>query len=87
MKVSEAILKGMERLPKQAFGVYQRGEHAACVMGCANYAATGKTFGLLMWDDALSKFHMAYGIGAITLHDHYRFPRDVIAGMFAAIGE
>lgn len=85
MKVSEAILKGMERFPKQAFGQYQKGNDAACVLGCANWALTGHA------DDHNFRysdiFRREYSVSPSELNDLHHFPRDVIAGMFAAIGE
>ena len=86
MKMSEAILKGMERFPVQAFGSYSDGDNAACAMGCANWAMNvlaAETIELRMAD----KFLFEYGIGPYELNDIYKFPRDEIAGMFAAIGE
>ena len=89
MKMSEAILRGMERFPVQAFGAYWKGDDAACAIGCGNWAMTGFTAPLdNIWEEMLSdKFLIEYGIGPYELNDMYEFPRDVIAGMFAAIGE
>ena len=87
MKMSEAILKGMERFPRNAIGMFQNGQNAACVMGCANWAITGYAeIWHSPWADIAEEFEYQYGVHPADLSNAH-VPRDVIAGMFAAIGE
>lgn len=88
MKMSKAILKGMERFPKKAIGSFQVGDDSACVMGCANWTMTGDARIIFPgFRSARIKFYEAFEMCPETLNDAHHFPRDVIAGMFAAIGE
>ena len=96
MKLSAAILKGMERFPKKAVGQnFSADEKGACALGCALWAIGG--------DDALFscaarakarnetyeaelRFQREYSIGVSQANDH-GIPREDIAGMLMAIGE
>lgn len=88
MKLSEAILNGMERFPKQAFGVYQEGRDAACVLGCANYAVSGDPWdwSFSNWWRARLEFMQAYGLDLVEAND-MGFLREEIVGMLQAIGQ
>jgi len=94
LKISDAILKGMRRFPKQAIGELQDGKFAACVMGCANFGATGDAtnwpyqVGRVSyhgWEKELSKFHCQYGVLPFELNNR-EVSREDIVGMFQAIG-
>lgn len=100
MKMSEAILKGMERFPENSVGTFVHilpddsyGQRA-CAVGCANYAVSGNPITPASelnlkrearWYEPAIAFHNEYGLGIEDASDA-GIPRDVIAGMLAAIG-
>lgn len=89
MKMSEAILIGMEQFPEQAREVFQDGPMSACAWGCANWALTGFTgdpYGKVPWNDAINHFRDEYGCSVGDANDH-GLSREDIAGMLMAIGE
>lgn len=96
MKLSDAILKGMERFPKQMRGkFFNKHKTAACVMGCAIWAVAGEKgiedFALQsnVWERfeaADTNFYGEFGARISTLNDEM-FLREDIAGMLKAIGE
>lgn len=87
MKLSDAILKGMERFPRQAVGAFQEGEDAACVNGCANWALTGRAIGIAAWvHEGAAKFEAEYGCALAEMNDAGTLREDIV-GMLQAIGE
>lgn len=86
MKMSEAILKGMERYPDPA-GAAWNGKNGACAIGCANFAVNGHPHKYCdKWDAVNYKFMESFGIGVIEANDRH-ICREDIAGMLMAIGE
>lgn len=96
MKLSDAILKGMERFPDQnKDGAYFGAGNSACAMGCAFWAYAGEevTECGAVFDVAQefcipieSKFFDQFGVSIIQANDQ-GIPREDIAGMLKAIGE
>lgn len=81
MKLSDAILKGMERFPLKAEGVlWDKKKGAACVMGCA-YEVGYKGVAPVN-----SRFIEEFGIGITEANDG-GLMREEIVGMLQAIGE
>lgn len=88
MKMSAAILKGMERFPKMAIGSLQDGKIAACAIGCVNYAVTNDAYDWPNghWEEQRQNFEEAFGMDIVTANNR-GILREDIAGMLMAIGE
>ena len=94
-KLSYAILKGIEKYPKQCFDIYVTAEKdAACAIGGAMSVYKISPFTMPpSWCEAIDKFEEEYGISVYLANDGYD-PEDIcnepisredIAGMFKAI--
>lgn len=86
LKTSKAILKGFASVNgnqcyNQNYVIKNGVKVAACVNGA--YMLGGRPRRRLPSD----KFREEYGISPIYLNDGYKVPVDVIAGMYAAIGD
>ena len=88
MKLSDAILKGMERFPRQAVGEFQEGDDAACAIGCANWAIYGNANVWITEEirEVHEAFIEAYECSIFEANDSGLLREDIV-GMLQAIGE
>lgn len=86
MKFSDAALIGMERFPEQAIGFFQKGDKAACIGGCINWALTGDAFDAVCWRrPEWMKFTKFYGESPAGVNNSGVLREDIV-GMMQAIG-